>query len=75
MAHLYSFGQNGIEFLTLTALLMAMILLQCASGTADLVIDALHETLRSIRRACGFSTPWKRNTVVRKRAKKRPENL
>ena len=75
LAHLYSFGRNGIEFLTLTALLMAMILLQCASGTPALVIDALHKTFRSIRSACGFSTPWKRNTVDRKRAKKRSENL
>jgi hypothetical protein len=75
LAHLYSFGQKGIEFLTLTALLLAMVLLASASHGADMVIDALHQILRALRRtAAGFSTPWKRNTASRTRAKRKVKN-
>lgn len=74
LAHLYSFGQNGIEFLTLTALLLAMVLLHGAPRAAATVIDALRITLGAIRLAYGLSTPWKRNTVSSKRAKKKKKN-
>lgn len=75
LAHLYSFGQKGIEFLTLTVLLLAMVLLESAVVGADMVIDALHQILRALRRTAGLSTPWKRNTVSRTRAKKKITNL
>jgi hypothetical protein len=74
LAHLYSFGRNGIEFLTLTAMLMAMILLQHEPTAGGDVIDALRKILRSIRRACGMFEPWKRNTVSRRRTKKKKKN-
>ena len=75
LAHLYSFGQRGIEFLTLTVLLLAMVLLESAVLGAEMVIDALHQILRALRRTVGFSTPWKRNTVSRTRSKKKLKNL
>lgn len=74
LAHLYSFGQNGIEFLTLTALLLAMVLLESATAVAVTVIDTLHKILRQVRRFCGLSTPWKSNTVTRTRSKRKSKN-
>jgi hypothetical protein len=71
LAHLYSFGQNGLQFLLYTALLLAILLFLSAEGATQATIDLLRNALRAVRSALAFGGVWKRNacTVTRRRRK------
>jgi len=75
LAHLYSFAQTGITFLLYTALLLALLLIQCADLCFGETIGILQRALREVRRSLGLGTAWKRNMFAVKRAKKRRQNL
>ncbi len=70
LAHLYSFDQSGIAFLTLTALLVALLLFLAATAAVGQTIVILRAMLKVVRAAVGLDTPWKRNTYARRRTKK-----
>jgi hypothetical protein len=80
LAHLYSFGQRGLEFLLRVALLLALLIhLSYATG-GGAVIDQLRAGLRALRRLLGLGTLWRRNACTRhwrkkKTAAQRGENL
>jgi hypothetical protein len=67
LAHLYSFQQNGLEFLTCVAVLL-VVLLWSAIQTNDgkrFTVDALREMFSALRRDCGLYEPWMPNTHPR----------
>lgn len=70
LAHLYSFDQSGIAFLTLSALLLALLLFLAAGDAAGETILILRTMFKAVRAALGLDTPWKRNTYARRRTKK-----
>lgn len=72
LAHLYSFDPNGVAFLLYTALLLCLLLFLSANGVASETIQALRKALRAIRAALGMGTPWKRNSCIVSRGKKKP---
>lgn len=74
LAHLYSFHQNGLEFLIYTALLSALLLFFSDGGPDGETIVVLRRILRAVRRALGLGTPWKRNTYSARRSKKTTTN-
>ena len=71
LAHLYSFGQSGISFLLYTALLLALLLYFSAPNLSGDTITILRTMLRTVRKALGLGTPWKRNTFTPRRSKKK----
>lgn len=73
LSHLYSFGQTGITFLLYTALLTALLLFLAADNPCGETITVLRHMLTAVRSALGLGTPWKRNSCVRSRNKKRPK--
>ena len=70
LAHLYSFHQSGLRFLLYTALLLALLLFLADDGARAQTIAVLCRALKSLRRALGLGTAWKRNIATRRRAKK-----
>jgi hypothetical protein len=74
LAHLYSFAWSGMEFLLLTALLLAMTLLEARPTAAGMVIDTLHGALGQLRRLAGLFSTWRRNTIGAKHAKRKARN-
>jgi hypothetical protein len=68
LAHIYSFDANGLEFLILTALLTAMLLV---TTTGDMprgeTIKMLFAVLAELRAQLGVAVPWKRNILAVKR--------
>lgn len=72
LAHVYSFDANGLEFLTLAALLTAMLLVTTeADTTRSDTIKLLFAVLAAIRGQLGIEAPWKRNLLSIKRAQGR----
>ena len=71
LAHLYSFGQSGISFLLYTALLLALLLYFSAPNLSGETITILRTMLKTVRKALGLGTPWKRNTFTPRRSKKK----
>jgi len=80
LAHLYSFTQNGLEFLLWTALLLALLLFASATPEhAGWTIDTLREALRAARALLGLGALWRRNACItpgrRKSAKKKQQTI
>lgn len=68
LAHLYSFAQNGLEFLLCVALLLAMLLFMAEPSRAgEDTVAVLRRAIRALRRQLGLGNPWKRNTYVNQR--------
>lgn len=68
LAHLYSFAQNGLEFLLCVALLLAMLLVMTEPARAgEDTVAVLRRALKALRRQLGLGNPWKRNTYVNQR--------
>ena len=70
LAHLYSFDQTGAEFLLLTALLTAMLLVLSDDAPAGETIVIARRALRVLRSLLGLAKPWRRNCCTRGRQKK-----
>lgn len=67
LAHLYSFQQNGLEFLTCVAVLLVIVLwsdIRTGHGRR-FTVDLLREMFLILRRACGLYGPWIPNTHPR----------
>ena len=69
LAHLYSFAQNGLEFLLHVALLLAMLLVlsETKAGLDEDTVAVLRRAIKRLRRRLGLGNPWKRNTYVNQR--------
>lgn len=70
-AHLYSFDQQGIEFLLRVALLLALLLYLGADGFDGKTLELLRVGLRRLRRALGLTAIWRRNSCIRPRSAKK----
>lgn len=68
LAHLYSFKQQGIEWLLQVALLVVLMLLlgKPVSRRADWTVEVLRRDVDSLRDALGIESPWKRNTLSKR---------
>lgn len=67
LAHLYSFQQSGLEFLTSVAVLLVLLLwndIQTNNGKR-FTVDLLREMFSALRRASGLYGPWIPNTHPR----------
>lgn len=69
LAHLYSFHQNGLKFLLLTALLLALLLYLAQEAIGDCALAVFQQALKALRRVLGLGTRWRRNTYARGRKK------
>jgi len=74
LSHLYSFQSTGIAFLICTALLTVLLLYFAQRDPHGATIELLRRMLMTVRAALGLGTPWKRNSCIRPRNKKRPTN-
>lgn len=70
-AHLYSFDQQGIEFLLRVALLLTLLLYLAAVNPAGKTLDLLRTVIRQIRSALGLTGIWRRNSSIRPRNPKK----
>ena len=79
LAHLYSFKQDGIEFLLYAAVLVTLLLVLARTTARGETVVVLHQALRELRTALGLGTPWKRNSCTRQRRRtkqpRRPKTI
>jgi transposase len=70
-AHLYSFDQQGIEFLLRVAWLLAVLLYLSAGGVSGRTLDLLRQLVRDLRKTLGITGIWRRNSCTRPRNAKK----
>jgi hypothetical protein len=73
LAHLYSFAQNGLEFLLWTALLLALLLFASRAALQQAcTIQVLATALRQARTMLGLGALWRRSACCASRARRKP---
>lgn len=73
LAHLYNFSQRGLEVQLYAALMLAVLLFLAMASESNQtrVVALMRQCLRLLRQRLGLGTPWRRNSCIRSRCKKR----